>query len=504
MSSLAELKTKWFLDFSSGGFPPPVRHPVSQIQPSTDGNLVEPLIDGKNMMADFHDRLNNMITSADPTQHELWISSWRLDPVKLLGATNPAKDAIAKILEVATAGVKVYYLGSNHALNPCDPEGFARELIQKGGYGAADTRFPQFGSHHQKFNIFHGPGNDWVAVLGSADLSFTRWDDQEHKPNNPDRPPESRGPTHDVAVRVTGRAVYDIALTFTERWNDTFNRNHTAPEITTTIPTNFLSTPITPTGTHSVQVLRTYPVGLDRGHSWSFPPLSSYGEFTIWAAYHNAIKKATQYIYIEDQYFYSFNVPSAIKAPPSKLRQSDLVYQLGKALERGVDVVVLVPSRSEDWFAWMQLHQRGEAAHYLRVISDDSPGHFVICSLRVEDKDPVVHSKLMIVDDEFVLIGSANICQRSMSHDSEIHLAIVDSDNTFAKQLRLDLWQEHMELTHLGMIIDPSGGVAAFQDNAKNELGRLRIYPTEDPGFAPLFHEVIMNHIIDPYHGPFR
>lgn len=456
-------------------------------------------------MEDFHVRLSNMITSADPTQHELWISSWRLDPVKLLGATNPAKDAIAKILEAATAGVKVYYLGSNHAFNPCDPEGFAKELIQKGGYGAADTRFPLFGSHHQKFNIFRGPGNDWVAVLSSADLSFTRWDDQEHKPTNADRPPESRGPTHDVSVRITGPAVYDIALTFTERWNDTFNRNRTTPEITTTIPTNFLSTPINPTGTHSVQVLRTYPAGIDRGYSWSVNDSVQSGEFTVWAAYHNAIKKATQYIYIEDQYFYTFNMPYAVKAPPgSLLLESDLIYQLGKALKRGVDVVVLVPSRSEDWFAWMQKRQRGEAAYYLRTISDESPGHFVICYLRVEHKDPVVHSKLMIVDDELVLIGSSNICQRSMSHDSEIHLAILDSDNQFAKQLRLDLWKEHMELTHLGSIIDPSGGVTAFQDNAEEELGRLRIYPTNDPPGYGLIDKIVMNHIIDPYQGPSR
>lgn len=514
MPTLDELKEKWFLDVSSiGYFPPQIRHDGTQIKACTDGNLLEPLIDGSVIMADFHQRLNNMINSAYPSQHELWISSYRLDPVKLLGSTKPEKDAEAKILEAADAGVKVYYLGSGHVSRGAETEEFARKLKAKGSDGTSDRRFPKWGSHHQKFNVFRGPAvsqivtTDWVAVVGSADLSFLRWDTPDHFDNNPDRPEEG-GPTHDIAVRVRGPAVHDIALTFTERWNNTANRNLTNPEITTSIPTNFLSTQIPSLGTQSVQVLRTYPIEPDRGYTWS-----NKGEFTIWAAYLNAIRKAEQYIYIEEQFFYSFNVPPAIQEPPfpyfSLLRDTDLIYQLGQRLKRGVDVIVLVPRGSEDFVAEWQLHHRGVAAHYLRNIADSHSdyGHFVICSLRVGESDPIVHSKLLIADDEFVLIGTANICQRSIGYDSEIHLGIVDSANVFARQLRLDLWQEHMELTNSTSIIDPSEGVEVFREYAQNELGRLRLYPSGSPGPPPLHylpHETCMNNWIDPYKGPDR
>jgi phosphatidylserine/phosphatidylglycerophosphate/cardiolipin synthase-like enzyme len=503
MPKLAELKAKWFLDVSLGGqFPPQTRHPGTQLQSYTDGNLVEPLIEGETVMADFRQRVNDMIASPNANQHELWIASWRLDPVKLLGEEHPdKKDAEEIIADAAAAGVKVFYLGSGHVERDNKVQKFCKTLKAKGGNGASDKRFPLWGSHHQKFYIFRGPGNNWAAVVGSVDLSYTRWDTSQHLEDDPARPKKG-GPTHDVAVKVRGPAVHDIAITFAERWNDTTNRNRTDPMITTSIPTTFLNTPINPVGTHSVQVLRTYPVEKKRGYAWS-----EQGEFTIWAAYLNAIKKATTYIYIEDQYFYTFHDPPAIEGSMEKVRESDLVYQLGQALKRGVHVIVLVPARSEDFGASYQLHQRGKAAHYLRTIADTHPvpvGKFVICSLRVENKDPVVHSKLMIVDDEFVLLGSANFGQRSMAHDSEIQLGIIDPDLTFARSLRLALWQEHMGLATSVSILDPSLGVVEFRDKALGQSGRLRVFTTNDPGMSPCCHGTMITHIIDPYQGMSR
>lgn len=47
-----------------------------------------------------------------------------------------------------------------------------------------------------------------------------------------------------------------------------------------------------------------------------------------------------------------------------------------------------------------------------------------------------VHSKGMIVDDEYVIIGSANINQRSMegTRDSEIAMGAYQPHHTWAKQ----------------------------------------------------------------------
>jgi phospholipase D1/2 len=59
-----------------------------------------------------------------------------------------------------------------------------------------------------------------------------------------------------------------------------------------------------------------------------------------------------------------------------------------------------------------------------------------------------VHSKLMIIDDRYAVVGSANINDRSMAgtRDSEIALLIdsVESPAPFARTLRQALWAEHL------------------------------------------------------------
>ncbi|KAJ0979908.1 hypothetical protein J5N97_015382 [Dioscorea zingiberensis] len=83
-----------------------------------------------------------------------------------------------------------------------------------------------------------------------------------------------------------------------------------------------------------------------------------------------------------------------------------------------------------------------------------------------------VHSKLMIIDDRMVLIGSANINDRSLlgSRDSEIGVLIEDKEfvnsfmngkpwlaGKFALSLRLSLWSEHLglRLGEASVISDP-------------------------------------------------
>ena len=56
-------------------------------------------------------------------------------------------------------------------------------------------------------------------------------------------------------------------------------------------------------------------------------------------------------------------------------------------------------------------------------------------------RDIYVHSKLLVVDDVFSLLSSANINVRSMHTDSELGLAAPDPD--LAKQWREELWKMH-------------------------------------------------------------
>ena len=55
-----------------------------------------------------------------------------------------------------------------------------------------------------------------------------------------------------------------------------------------------------------------------------------------------------------------------------------------------------------------------------------------------------VHAKLMIVDDVWATVGSANLHRFSLFGNSEMNVSF--HDPAVAKQLRVDLFREHLGL----------------------------------------------------------
>lgn len=91
-----------------------------------------------------------------------------------------------------------------------------------------------------------------------------------------------------------------------------------------------------------------------------------------------------------------------------------------------------------------KIHQERKAP----ITPTEVPGLKVhICTLVAPDSPPdnwlevYIHSKLMIVDDVFTTLGSANINERSMSSDSELNICV--EDPAVAKPLRRQLWGLH-------------------------------------------------------------
>ncbi|AET67189.1 phosphatidylserine/phosphatidylglycerophosphate/cardiolipin synthase [Desulfosporosinus orientis DSM 765] len=506
MPSLDELREKWFLDFNNPvqSFPPVARHPGSQIQAYTDGNLVTPLIDGKNYMDEWRDAAQEL--EAKPAG-ELYHSAYVLNRVLPKGAeyfdafqTLKSVESSGKPVRIAISGHASDYVGNKLAQSILNDEGIP--LI------AMDFRYPSSGSNHMKFTCYKNPDQP-KALLGSIDITFNRWDKPSHEGIDPERP-DGASATHDAGVMIEGPAVADLETTFIERWNDNTRSLFMSP--VETMPINAALSAPSPAGSHSVQVLRTYgiaPRGLLESYSWS-----EQGEFTIWAAYLNAIKKASKYIYIEDQYFFPFEWPPCYDRT-GKTQESDLFFQLAEAIKRGVKVIVVVPGASEDAgpIRFQQKYQRDMGVYYLKTAKDSAEakangGDFVIVCLSKNFSPIYVHSKLMICDDEFVLIGSANFNQRSMTHDGELQVGILDRDNRFAKDLRMQLWGEHMELN----MNDP-GVLATLEDSQlaylgfKLSPGRVIQYTPEPLPFDPLrfsSHELLNNKLIDPYAGPSR
>ena len=55
-----------------------------------------------------------------------------------------------------------------------------------------------------------------------------------------------------------------------------------------------------------------------------------------------------------------------------------------------------------------------------------------------------VHSKIGIVDDRWLTVGSANLNAHSLFHDTEMNVVTHDPDLAHAARVRL--WSEHLEL----------------------------------------------------------
>lgn len=77
-----------------------------------------------------------------------------------------------------------------------------------------------------------------------------------------------------------------------------------------------------------------------------------------------------------------------------------------------------------------------------------------------------IHSKLMLVDDVFMTLGSANLNQRSMAVDSEINIATVDY--RVAGDLRKRVWRMHS-----GGLVDGGSGTKAEIVDAFEKWGNL-------------------------------
>lgn len=508
MPTLAQLKSKWFIamDGTSPDGVPRQRHTPGTgagdyaLADSTDGNTVTPIIDGKDFMKKWHDLV---VALHGQTNAELYLAGWRLEGVKTLGESIPSSDALEILDEADENGVYIRIILSDHLTMRHVNLPSIYWLLANGVVAVPDYRYPPAGSNHFKFSVIKGSG-DPLALLGSMDISKTRWDDSTHLAINNERGTSisPRGlmqvpATHDTGVLVEGPAVAELEKVFRERWND-LSYPPVLPNITKPFATPSAG------GTHSIQVLRTYGIADLLAYSWS-----KRGEFTVWASYLNAIKKASTYIYIEDQYFLPFDWPPSFAAT-GMARDTDIVYQLGEAIKRGVRVFVVTPSNAEDLGKGKSKYHRDLGINYLRSVkAGGALGEIVVASLESGGSDVYVHSKLMIVDDELVLIGNANIGQRSMTCDGEAHLAIVDSAELLAKNFRVALWMEFLG-TRIDLD-DPVNAFATMSAAVTAEAGLLKPYPVDVNAVYPATaistrpekgHAAWMRNIFDPYHGP--
>ena len=469
--------------------------------PLTNGNLVTPLIDGAAYFGELKDMVDNLGDSP-----YLLISGWRLNPDSLIDPA--AGQSIRRLLESAAnaAGLlprsMLWYVpgtigdfGAGHGLENLAFTDFIRGL---GGQAILDNRLPngRFASHHQKYMVV-GSDSGHAAFVGGIDIAPDRWDDSQHNSSNLREPELFRG-WHDVQVKVEGPAVVELWKSFQERWNDP-RRPHNFPAAGGAPPAaindreqpNINATP----GTAAVQVLKTYACKSNSGNGAQDPyPFALNGVNSYERGLVKAIDNAEHYAYLEDQYFW----PCAV------------VDALENAVRRGVTVILLL-TRNYDVQGLVPYHNflRNSAIQQLR---DAQGGTDRVFAFHLEQAQAdaetgrreqiYVHSKTLIIDDRYLVIGSANINQRSMTTDSEIGVAVVDTNSvnssirgqlevvsTLAREYRKQLWSEHLQTPAADDPVDASGLPAGFP-TGNGRVGHIRRLTLDttifcEPGIIP-------------------
>lgn len=387
------------------------------------------------------------------------LAGWRVTPgLKLLGPESTGPSFLQDVLDAIGRGVIVRAMqwyppgstlgpipGLKHPKGNIDFIKAINDLGNSNGAGILDARLKTGvpSSHHQKLALLDS-GDTSRAYLGGIDICVGRWDTPSH--NGPAGGAVGRHHAwHDIQCMVQGPAVAQLWDCFAARWNDR-NRPHgtslapggdVPPAISLAERPEQDDTP----GTHDVQVLQTLVGG-------SVYPFAPDGEQTIRLAYEKAIGLAEHYIYIEDQYFWPCSLDDSLR----------------DAAARGVKIVLVLAHKGlGPWHNWL----RQQALERVRAMS---PENVFVYHLQKPNlgSDIYVHSKLIIIDDRYVGIGSANHNSRSMTTDSELQVAVVDQDvisssvagiptevGRFAKNLRLTLWQEHLDLEAPTEIDDP-------------------------------------------------
>lgn len=344
------------------------------------------------------------------------------------------------------------------------------------------------GAAHQKMVVIDGK----VGYCGGLDLSHGRWDTPDHYYGDKRKDKDKKGnpalPWHDVHARIVGPAVWDLQLNFLQRWF--YSDSEDADVIKKwEREQNKLSKYRSVHGTNGrskVQVMRTWKqaegVKCDCTHcKYKGKEIDAFG---IKQGYKWLFKNANNFLYIENQYAFqddeltddlinqlrkqtSLKVVIVLPIKNDLATEGDeLIIGFGKIIGT-ISPVIPIPGSKILVFAPTAL--TGETVSdlkslnkNLKKIRDASGGRaktFCLISHqgiswsvdgstqeatdpKVEGVSIYVHSKIAIVDDRYVMLGSANLDDWGMRVSSELNTLI--DDPKIARDTRVRLWKEHL------------------------------------------------------------
>ncbi|KAK8482962.1 hypothetical protein V6N13_081296 [Hibiscus sabdariffa] len=393
-------------------------------------------------------------------------------------------------------------------------------------------------THHQKIVVVDGELSDGgpkrriVSFIGGIDLTDGRYDtpchpifrtlgtvhhDDFHQPCFHDASIAKGGPRepwHDMHCRLEGPVAWDVLFNFEQRWRKQGEKDvlvYLSELHDILVPPSLVTSP-EDHETWNVQLFRSIDGGAvigfpedpeDAARSGLVCGKDHFIDRSIQDAYINAIRRAKNFIYIENQYFvgssFSWNSDDIKVQEVGALHliPKELSLKIVSKIEAGerFTVYIVIPMwpegvpNSQSVQAILDWQKRTIEMMYKDVVQalqangiEANPKDYLtfFCLGNRERTVPgeyeppespephtdydraqrsrrfmiYVHAKMMIVDDEYIIIGSANINQRSMdgARDTEIamgayqpyHLSTNEPARGQIHGLRMALWYEHL------------------------------------------------------------
>jgi phosphatidylserine/phosphatidylglycerophosphate/cardiolipin synthase-like enzyme len=401
--------------------------------PPRPGCALDVLIDGANA-------LPQMLEALASARRFVHVTDWHLAPHFELDpsrAGTAVGTVLAELAERVDVRVLVWSGAPLPAFHPSRSEvakGLENLVRNTRIQARGDPREHPFHCHHEKTIVIDGE----VAFVGGIDLTDNDGDRYDVSAHTARR----RLGWHDVATRLRGPAVADVNDHFRLRWHEL-----TGEELPATPPPPAA-------GDTTVQVLRTVAEDM-------YDALP-HGDFRILEAYARALRAARELIYIENQFLWS---PELVGIIADKLRNPPTP---------DFRVVILLPARANNG----QEDTRGQLS--VLVAADDGAERMLAATLRALTPsatrvDPVyVHAKVMVVDDRWLIVGSANINAHSLFNDTE--MCVATDDAALARDTRVRLWAEHLEMEEAEVRAQPPATLVdeRWRPIAHRELERRR------------------------------
>ncbi len=434
---------------------PPIIRPGENAWRTAKADRLDVLVDGQAYFKVLEGAL-------EQARREIWIVGWDFNPDIPMQPDEPQSPTLGAFLlrlveerPELTIRVLVWAMGPVYS-------GKSLKMFRKRRWSshprivlAFDSRHPIRGSHHQKLVVV----DDAVAFVGGIDLTAKRWDTSEHLVDDPRRKLPSGTPyepVHDMQVALEGEAARLAGDIARRRW--LFATDEDVPAITSQAQVRLDGTADIMTNVE-VAFARTEPA--IRGRA----AVTEAMDLTV-----AALKAARRHIYIESQYFASNRVCDVLCERLSEPDGPEVVLISTLSSHGTIERLVLGANRDRFIRRLSQCDKHGRMRAFYPVVPKPDG----------TEQEIVIHSKLVIVDDTFLRIGSSNLNQRSEGLDTELDIAIEacsDAERNGILALRGRLLAEHLDT-------DPASFAAAVR--VEGALGRtIDAFNTRQRGLRP-------------------